>query len=136
MGMWIHFNSSAFRNWIYNFATGLISQPETGWPAPKSLPCNVYVNEAYRFIYIRPRKVGSSSFVNAHTSTHLCTKVEGPVTSINGRADCLRAATPSHYDKWMNYTVIGHARNPWARAASSYTFINHTRSKNPAAVRD
>lgn len=90
-----------------------------------SLPCDVYVNDAYRFIYVRARKVGGSSFVHAHNSTRYCTRVDGPAT-FNGRADCLREATPSDYDKWMNYTVIGHARNPWARAASSYTYINYT----------
>ncbi len=134
MEMWIHFNDSAFRTWLYSYATGLTTLPEAGWPAPMSRRCNVFVNDAYRFIYVRTRKVGGSSFVNAHHSTRLCKNAKDPVT-INGRADCLRPATPPDYEKWMNYTVIGHVRNPWARAASSYMYINTTWSRSTAWVR-
>lgn len=126
MEMWTYFNRSAFHTWLYNYATGLITLQERGWPAPMSCPCRVYVNEAYRFIYVKARKVGGSSFLHAHNSTRFCTNIQGPVPMVNGRADCLRGATPSDYEQWMNYTVIGHTRNPWARAASSYTYINST----------
>lgn len=93
--------------------------PPTPFPG-----CHVFVNHAYRFIYIRSPKSASTSIVdvlgecgNTRTAAHLA-------------PSCMKhswegALTVEEIGKvWKDYFVFGFVRNPWKRAYSLYKYLH------------
>jgi hypothetical protein len=101
------------------FTCAAARHPPTPFPG-----CHVFVNHAYRFIYIRSPKSASTSIVdvlgecgNTRTAAHLA-------------PSCMKhswegALSVEEIERvWKDYFVFGFVRNPWKRAYSLYKYLH------------
>lgn len=92
-----------------------------GRPPPLFPYCRILVNHAYRTMYLKAPKTGSTSLLtlmgtctgNATTDKATCFQ---PLEVLENEAD--------YETMYSNYFVFSVVRNPWARAVSSYRMLS------------
>lgn len=87
------------------------SVPRLSTP-PMSYRCGVFVNDAFKIIFIRNRKAASSSIIKALRRA-LAERRQG-LSRLDPAAQ--RARGVDLDAMWREYTVLSSVRNPWARA--------------------
>lgn len=112
-------------------------------------------SDVYRFIFIRTPKAASTTVLSAFLRPAVCplTPGERGVTAAHDNAggryaysanctaehyspldsDCAPCATIPRW-KWLHYFVFSAVRNPYVRAASSYSFCVRNRTQVPFAA--
>ena len=99
---------------------------------PPAFPhCRVFVNHAYKVVYLRAPKVASTTILDFFGS---CGRPEQG----GNKTSCLtplEVATPEEYaELWRSYFVFGFTRNPWARAVSSYRMLERYLAPKPGGA--
>lgn len=116
-----HFNKThaeKFHHWLHSSIAGNTSTPKI---PPLTHICGVWVNHAYKVIFIRNKKAASTSIVTALGNPCRGKSKKTCMDKVEGLEAFQRAGiTPQ--DAWRDYTVFGVARNPWARAASGFDY--------------
>lgn len=101
------------------FTCAQARHPPTPFPG-----CHVFVNHAYRFIYIRSPKSASTSIVD------VLGECGNSRTAAHEAASCMKhswegAMTVEEIERvWKDYFVFGFVRNPWKRAYSLYKYLH------------
>lgn len=127
-----HSNYESFRTEEFSrFLEGVRNEPTAVQPPKVPFPsCHIYVNYAYRFIYITHPKSASTS-----TKYHLTFCDEDP-TELHCMERLTANYTNTDWDAiatmWQDYFVFTFVRNPWLRMASSWEFLRNKHMHNPA----
>jgi len=101
------------------FTCAAARHPPTPFPG-----CHVFVNHAYRFIYIRSPKSASTSIVD------VLGECGNERTAAHASPSCMKhswegAMSPAEIGRvWRDYFVFGFVRNPWKRAYSLYKYLH------------
>lgn len=111
------FNHTAFQEWLLQ-ETVLKERPTQ--PAPMAYRCGVFVNHAYKLIFIRNRKAASTTVLD--TFKVACKQHNKLLCVKPFSAGELGKRNLTHDKMWMDYYVISSTRNPWARAASGFDY--------------
>lgn len=95
---------------------------------PLTHVCGLWINHAYKVIFVRNRKAASTTLVNALGKPCRETTAPGAADAVlpcMEKVTSLKAFTDKGINPetvWRDYLVFGVARNPWARAASGYDY--------------